>query len=105
MKGTILDFLKLAAEKSELAQELVELAAKHDFEFSDEVSDGVPLDVRVDTLHALGRGKHLETLRGRLVGLMGVENNAHLGKRLLQVGHSVEGKGAHDALEAAISEG
>ncbi len=39
MKGTILDFLKLAAEKPELAQELVELAAKHDFEFTDEVSD------------------------------------------------------------------
>ena len=39
MKGTILDFLKLANEKPELAQELVDLAAKHDFEFSDEVSD------------------------------------------------------------------
>ena len=39
MKGTILDFLKLAAEKPELAKQLVELAAKHDFEFSDEVSD------------------------------------------------------------------
>jgi hypothetical protein len=39
MKGTILDFLKLASEKPELAQELVDLAAKHDFQFSDEVSD------------------------------------------------------------------
>jgi hypothetical protein len=39
MKGTILDFLKLAAEKPELAQELVELAARHGFEFTDEVSD------------------------------------------------------------------
>jgi hypothetical protein len=39
MKGNILDFMKLAADKPELAQELVELAAKHDFEFSDEVSD------------------------------------------------------------------
>ncbi len=39
MKGTILDFLKLAAEKPELTQELVALAAKHDFEFTDEVSD------------------------------------------------------------------
>jgi hypothetical protein len=39
MKGTILDFLKLATEKPELAQELVDLAAKHDFEFSDEVRD------------------------------------------------------------------
>jgi len=40
MKGTILDFLKLAAEKPELAKELVELAAKHGFEFSDdELSD------------------------------------------------------------------
>jgi hypothetical protein len=39
MKGTILDFLKLAGEKPELAKELVELAARHDFEFTDEVSD------------------------------------------------------------------
>ncbi len=40
MKGTILDFLKLAAEKPELAKELVELATRHDFEFSDdELSD------------------------------------------------------------------
>jgi hypothetical protein len=39
MKGTILDFLKLASEKPQLAKELVELAAKHGLEFSDEVSD------------------------------------------------------------------
>ena len=39
MKGTILDFLKLATEKPELTKELVELATKYDFEFSDEVSD------------------------------------------------------------------
>ena len=39
MKGTILDFLDLAAEKPELAKELVELATKYDFEFSDEVCD------------------------------------------------------------------
>ena len=39
MKGTILDFLKLATEKPELTNELVELATKYDFEFSDEVSD------------------------------------------------------------------
>jgi len=39
MKGTILDFLKLACETPELAKELLDLAAKHDFEFSDEVSD------------------------------------------------------------------
>jgi len=40
MKGTILDFLKLAAEKPELAKEVVELARHHDFEFSDdELSD------------------------------------------------------------------
>jgi hypothetical protein len=35
----MLDFLKLAAEKQQLAEELVELARKHDFEFSDEVSN------------------------------------------------------------------
>ena len=39
MKGTIFDFLKLATEKPELTKELVELATKYDFEFSDEVSD------------------------------------------------------------------
>ena len=40
MKGTILDFLKLTNEKPELANELVQLAAKYDFEFtSDELSD------------------------------------------------------------------
>jgi len=39
MKGTVLDFLKLANERPELANELVQLAAKYDFEFSDEVSD------------------------------------------------------------------
>ena len=39
MKGTILDFLKLTAENPELVKELVELAAKYDFQFSDEVSD------------------------------------------------------------------
>jgi len=35
MKGTILDFLKLAAEKPELGRELVELAGRYDFEFTD----------------------------------------------------------------------
>ena len=39
MKGTILDFLNFATEKPDLAKELVELASKHDFEFSDEVPD------------------------------------------------------------------
>lgn len=39
MKGTILDFLKLATEKPELAKDLVELARRFDFEFTDEVSD------------------------------------------------------------------
>jgi hypothetical protein len=40
MKGTILDFLKLAGEKPELAQELAKLAGKYDFEFApwDELS-------------------------------------------------------------------
>jgi hypothetical protein len=39
MKGTILDFLKLAAEKPELAKELAKVGAKYDFEFTDEVTD------------------------------------------------------------------
>ena len=34
MKGTMLDFLKLASEKPQLAEELVELACRHDFEFT-----------------------------------------------------------------------
>jgi len=41
MKGSILAVLKLASETPELAKELLDLAAKHDFEFSDEVSDEV----------------------------------------------------------------
>jgi hypothetical protein len=39
MKGTIIDFLKLAAEKPELTQAILDLAASYDFEFSDELSD------------------------------------------------------------------
>jgi len=39
MKGSVLDFLKLAAEEPELAKQLVELASKYDFEFSDELTD------------------------------------------------------------------
>jgi hypothetical protein len=35
MKGTILDFLQLAAEKPELAKELADLAARYGFQFSD----------------------------------------------------------------------
>ena len=35
MKGTILDFLQLAAEKPELARELADLAARYGFEFTD----------------------------------------------------------------------
>jgi hypothetical protein len=44
MKGTILDFLNLAAEKPELATELLELATKYDFEFSDEELSEAELD-------------------------------------------------------------
>jgi hypothetical protein len=36
MKGTILGFLKLAAENPELAQELADLAARYDFQFADD---------------------------------------------------------------------
>ncbi|HAN49331.1 MAG TPA: hypothetical protein DCQ20_10735 [Nitrospira sp.] len=40
MKGTITDFLKLVSAKPELSRELIELAARHGFEFSvDELSD------------------------------------------------------------------
>ena len=39
MKGNVLDFLKLVDEKPQLAQELVDLAARYDFEFSDAVTD------------------------------------------------------------------
>jgi hypothetical protein len=36
MKGTLIDFLNLAAENPDLAKELVELAARYDFEFTNE---------------------------------------------------------------------
>ena len=40
MKGTITDFLALVSAKPELSRELIELAARHGFEFSvDELSD------------------------------------------------------------------
>ena len=39
MKGTIIDFLNLANQNQELAKELVELAARHDFTFDDELND------------------------------------------------------------------
>ena len=44
MKGTILDFLKLATEKEALAKDLLELATKYDFEFSDEELSEAELD-------------------------------------------------------------
>ena len=40
MKGTITDFLELVSAKPELSRELIDLAARHGFEFSvDELSD------------------------------------------------------------------
>jgi len=39
MKGTIIDFLNLASETPELSQEIVDLAMKYGFEFTDEVSE------------------------------------------------------------------
>jgi len=39
MKGTFIDFMKLASENPELAQELVDLAMKYDFQFTDQVTD------------------------------------------------------------------
>ena len=44
MKGTILEFLKLVSEKPELTKELMELAAKHDFEFTQEELSEAELD-------------------------------------------------------------
>lgn len=44
MKGTILDFLNLASEKEALARELLELATKYDFEFTDEELSEAELD-------------------------------------------------------------
>ncbi len=36
MKGTILDFLKLATDNSDLAKGLIELAGQFDFQFTDD---------------------------------------------------------------------
>ena len=44
MKGTIIDFLQLAADKPELAKDLVELASKYEFEFSDHELSEAELD-------------------------------------------------------------
>jgi hypothetical protein len=39
MKGTFIDFLQLVVDNPELAEQLEQLAARFDFEFTDEVSD------------------------------------------------------------------
>lgn len=39
MKGTFLDFLELLNENEALRKDVVDVAGKHGFEFSDEVSD------------------------------------------------------------------
>ena len=44
MKGTVIDFLKLTIEQPKLADELVELAAKYDFEFTEEELSEAELD-------------------------------------------------------------
>ncbi|MFC1639856.1 hypothetical protein ACFL3B_03720 [Gemmatimonadota bacterium] len=66
MKGPILDFLKLATEKPELAKELVELATKYDFEFSDEVSDEELEGVAGGTLDAVEESQ--EIMQGIMEG-------------------------------------
>ena len=50
MKGTILDFLKLTRENPDLSQDLIALAARYGFEFSDEVSESELEDVSGGTL-------------------------------------------------------
>ena len=37
MKGTIVDFLNLVAGNPDLAQDIIALAARYDFEFTDEI--------------------------------------------------------------------
>jgi hypothetical protein len=39
MKGTMLDFVMWAADKPEIATQMAELAARHGFELTDELSD------------------------------------------------------------------
>lgn len=60
MQGTILEFLKLATEKPQLAKELVELAGKYDFQFSDEVSD--------EDLDAVSGGGTVKVIMSSLTG-------------------------------------
>jgi hypothetical protein len=79
MKGTILDFLKLAAEKTELAQDLAALARKYDFEFTDEVSD--------------------EDLEGVAGGAGGDQMEASLSGNL----EGGEGGATRDQMEASLS--
>lgn len=60
MRGTIVDFLNFAAVKPELGKELAELAARHDFEFTEELSDAdldqVAGGMIVDTLDFMAPG-------------------------------------------------
>jgi hypothetical protein len=60
MQGTMLDFLKLATEKPQLAKELVELAEKYDFQFDDEVSD--------DQLEGVSGGASVKVIMSSLTG-------------------------------------
>lgn len=69
MKGTILDFLKLAAEKPEVAKELAELAAKHGIEFSDEVRDEELESVAggLETMETVPGSLDMESLEGQVL--------------------------------------
>jgi len=66
MKGTILDFLSLVAEKPELARKLGELAAEFDFEFVDDELSDVDLEAVAggtgQTLSNIGEKEQLSSM-------------------------------------------
>ena len=89
MRGTVAEFLDLVAEKRELAEELVELAARHDFEFigEDELSDA-----------------DLETVSGGSgdLELLALQERIQRTSRQVMMVSNVM-KGRHDTAKAAIS--
>jgi hypothetical protein len=89
MRGGMAEFLDLVAEKRELAEELVELAARHDFEFigDDELSDA-----------------DLETVSGGTgdLKLLALQDRIQRSNRQVVLISNVM-RGRHDTAKSAIS--
>jgi hypothetical protein len=66
MKGSLLDFLEFAGTNPELTKDIIELAAKYDFEFTEELSD--------DELDGVSGGTVLLTAMGTFTSAIDAYN-------------------------------